>query len=68
MMGALENAGPYVEFSIEGADYYPWQYNIYEPALVAVNGKVQIPDSPGWGVEINPEFLAKTKYQISTLN
>ena len=68
MMGALENAGPYVEFSIEGADYYPWQYNIYEPALVAVNGKVQIPDAPGWGVEINPEFLEKTKYQISTLN
>ena len=68
MMGALENAGPYVEFSIEGADYYPWQYNIYEPALVAVNGKVQIPDSPGWGVEINPDFLEKTKHQISELS
>ena len=68
MMGALENAGPYVEFSIEGADYYPWQYNIYEPALVAKDGKVQIPEAPGWGIEINPEFLEKTKYQISTLN
>ncbi len=56
------------EFSIEGADYYPWQYNIYEPALVAVNGKVQIPDSPGWGVEINPDFLEKTKHQISELS
>ena len=50
---------------IEGADYYQWQYNIYEPTLVAVNGKVQIPDAPGWGVEINPEFLEKTKHQIS---
>ena len=68
MMGALENAGPYVEFSIEGADYYPWQYNIYEPVLVPVNGKVQIPDSPGWGVEINPDFLEKTKHQISELS
>ena len=65
LMGALENAGPYVEFSIEGADYYPWQYNIYEPALVAENGKVQISDAPGWGVEINPDFLKKTKHQIS---
>jgi len=65
MMGALENAGPYVEFSIEGPDYYPWQYNIYEPALVAVNGKVQIPDAPGWGVEINPAFLENTKHQMS---
>ncbi|MED5403396.1 MAG: mandelate racemase/muconate lactonizing enzyme family protein, partial [SAR324 cluster bacterium] len=67
MMGALENAGPYVEFSIEGADYYPWQYNIYEPALVAKDGKVQIPEAPGWGIEINPEFLEETKYQISEL-
>ena len=68
LMGAIENAGPYVEFSIEGADYYPWQYDIYEPALVAVNGKVQIPDAPGWGVEINPVFLEKTKHQISSLS
>ena len=68
LMGAIENAGPYVEFSIEGADYYPWQYDIYEPALVAVDGKVQIPDAPGWGVEINPVFLEKTKHQISSLS
>ena len=68
LMGAIENAGPYVEFSIEGADYYPWQYDIFEPALVAVDGKVQIPDAPGWGVEINPVFLEKTKHQISLLS
>ncbi len=68
LMGAIENAGPYVEFSIEGADYYPWQYDIFEPALVAVDGKVQIPDAPGWGVEINPVFLEKTKHQISSLS
>jgi len=68
LMGAIENAGPYVEFSIEGADYYPWQYDIYEPALVAVDGKVEIPDAPGWGVEINPVFLEKTKHQISLLS
>ena len=68
LMGAIENAGPYVEFSIEGADYYPWQYDIYEPALVAVDGKVQIPDAPGWGVEINPVFLEKAKHQISLLS
>ena len=68
LMGALENAGPYVEFSIEGPEYYPWQYGIYEPALAAKDGKVQIPEAPGWGIEINPDFLEKTKYQISTLN
>jgi len=68
LMGALENAGSYVEFSIEGPEYYPWQYDIYEPALAAKDGKVQIPEAPGWGIEINPDFLEKTKYQISTLN
>ncbi|MBV9051353.1 MAG: mandelate racemase/muconate lactonizing enzyme family protein, partial [Hyphomicrobiales bacterium] len=31
MMGALANAGPYLEFSIEGHDYYPWQENLYSP-------------------------------------
>ena len=68
LMGALENAGPYVEFSIEGNDYYPWQEGIYNPALVVKDGKVKIPDGPGWGIEINSDFLEKSKFQISTLN
>jgi L-alanine-DL-glutamate epimerase-like enolase superfamily enzyme len=65
LMGALENAGPYVEFSIEGADYYPWQDNLYFPALVARDGKVRIPDGPGWGIEINKDWLASATYRKS---
>jgi L-alanine-DL-glutamate epimerase-like enolase superfamily enzyme len=65
MMGAIANAGPYVEFSIEGLDYYPWQEGLFTPALEVYDGKVQIPAGPGWGVEINPAWLAKAKYQIS---
>jgi L-alanine-DL-glutamate epimerase-like enolase superfamily enzyme len=65
LMGALENAGPYVEFSIEGLDYYPWDQNLYSPALVARDGKVQIPDGPGWGVEINQKWLEQAAYQKS---
>ena len=68
MMGAIENAGPYVEFSIEGPDYYPWQYKIYEPSLNVIDGKVKIPDSPGWGIEIDSNFLENAKYQISNLS
>ena len=68
MMGAIENAGPYVEFSIEGADFYPWQDGIYEPALIARDGKVQIPQDPGWGVRINQDWLDKAEYQTSELN
>jgi L-alanine-DL-glutamate epimerase-like enolase superfamily enzyme len=65
LMGAIENAGPYVEFSIEGADYYPWDSGLYEPALIAHNGKVQIPEGPGWGVELNKQWLDKASYQKS---
>ena len=65
LMGAIANAGPYVEFSIEGLDYYPWQEGIYSPALVAHEGKVQIPDGPGWGVEINQDWLDQAKRQVS---
>lgn len=67
MMGAIENAGPYVEFSIEGPDYYPWQGGLFSPALEARDGKVQIPEDPGWGVEANPAWLATAAYQISEL-
>ncbi len=67
MMGAIHNAGPYVEFSIEGLDYYPWQEDIYQPTLVAYDGKVQIPDGPGWGIEINEDWLAKASRQVSEL-
>jgi L-alanine-DL-glutamate epimerase-like enolase superfamily enzyme len=63
LMGAIENAGPYVEFSIEGPDYYPWQDNLFAPALVARDGKVQIPEGPGWGVEINKDWLAAASYR-----
>jgi len=65
LMGAIPNAGPYVEFSIEGADYYPWDAGLYQPALVARDGKVQIPEGPGWGVEISKDWLEKATYQKS---
>ncbi len=65
LMGALENAGPYVEYSIEGADYYPWEHGLFAPALVARDGKVQIPEGPGWGVEISKDWLEKSTYQKS---
>jgi L-alanine-DL-glutamate epimerase-like enolase superfamily enzyme len=67
MMGAIENAGPYVEFSIEGLDYYPWQEELFSPALEVRDGQVQIPAGPGWGVEINPAWLANARYQISEI-
>jgi L-alanine-DL-glutamate epimerase-like enolase superfamily enzyme len=68
MMGAIENAGPYVEFSIEPTTYYPWQAGLFRPALEAKDGKVQIPDAPGWGVEISPTWLAASTHRVSELD
>jgi L-alanine-DL-glutamate epimerase-like enolase superfamily enzyme len=64
MMGAIRNAGPHIEFSIEPT---PWTDDLFFPALEVRNGKVNIPDGPGWGVTINPEWLTRAQYQISTL-
>lgn len=62
-MAAVPNAGPFVEYTIEG-DGKPVE-DLYRPGLEVVDGKVKIPDAPGWGVEINPEWMAKAAYRKS---
>lgn len=62
-MAAIPNAGPCVEFTIEG-DVNQGE-SIYSPALAVKDGKVKIPDGPGWGVRINPAWLEKASYQKS---
>jgi L-alanine-DL-glutamate epimerase-like enolase superfamily enzyme len=65
MMGALPNAGPHVEFTIEKG---PWWEGLYQPVLEVRDGRVDIPARPGWGVEINPTWLEKAGYQCSSLD
>ena len=62
MMGAIPNAGPHAEFSIEPQTS---SSGFYYPRLEAVDGKVQIPDGPGWGVTIDPAWLAQTERMVS---
>jgi L-alanine-DL-glutamate epimerase-like enolase superfamily enzyme len=64
LLGAIPNAGKYLELSIEGADYYPWQQELFigDPYRVEA-GRVQIPSAPGWGVEINPAWLARAEHR-----
>ena len=64
LLPTLPNAGKYLEFSIEQADYYPWQYGLFrnDPYRV-VDGHVTVPSEPGWGVEIEPEWLARSAYR-----
>ena len=65
MMAAIPNAGPYVEYSIEGDDYYPWQVGLFAPEMQVIDGRVAIPEGPGWGVEIRPEWLAAADHQVT---
>jgi len=69
LLRAIPNAGKYLEFSIEGLDYYPWQNKLFlnDPFQI-VDGKASVTDAPGWGVEVNPEWLDKSSHEISTLD
>ncbi len=65
---AIPNAGKYLEFSIEGEDYYPWQRGLYRNDPYAItDGCVTLTDQPGWGVEIHPEWLSAARHQESRL-
>lgn len=68
LLRALPNAGKYLEFAIEGEDYYPWQRGLFlgDPFRV-IDGQVVVSDTPGWGAEFNPDWLAQTDHQASVL-
>ena len=66
LLRAIPNAGKYLEFSIEGPDYYPWQEGLYvRSPYDIIDGKATVTDEPGWGVEISPEWLDSADHRIS---
>jgi len=69
LLKAIPNAGKYLEFSIEGEDYYPWQQNLFSKHPFEIKeGKIIITDEPGWGIVINEDWLNSSEYKISELN
>ena len=66
LLRAIPNAGKYLEFSIEEEDYYPWQVGLFlgDPYRIE-DGKAEVTDQPGWGVEINPAWLETAQYRSS---
>ena len=64
LLRAIKGAGKYLEFSIEGHEYYPWQTDLFlkDPFRIE-GGRAQVLDLPGWGVEINPNWLENSTYQ-----
>ena len=66
LLRAIPNAGKYLEFSIEGPDYYPWQQGLFTSDPYGIeDGHATVTDAPGWGVEINPDWLNRATYQKS---
>ena len=65
VMGSIKNPGKYLEFSIEGLDYYPWQDKIFTPDFKIVDGCLEMSHKPGWGIEINSEWLSLAKHKVS---
>jgi L-alanine-DL-glutamate epimerase-like enolase superfamily enzyme len=63
-MAAIPNAGPFVEFTIEEG-FDPQRRSLYNPKLEVADGKVKLPDGPGWGVTINADWLAAAEYRQS---
>jgi L-alanine-DL-glutamate epimerase-like enolase superfamily enzyme len=62
LLGAIPNAGPFMEFSIEPTD---WTKDLYHHTPEVRDGKVTIPEGPGWGVTVNPKWLEAAERQIS---
>ena len=66
LLRAIPNAGKYLEFSIEGPEYYPWQYDLFTSSPYRIeDGHAILSDAPGWGVEISPDWLSRAQMQTS---
>jgi hypothetical protein len=50
---------------IEGLDYYPWQANIFKPNFDIQHGELIMPHKPGWGIELDAEWLSRADHKVS---
>jgi L-alanine-DL-glutamate epimerase-like enolase superfamily enzyme len=66
LLAAAPNAGDFLEFTIEGdAGINTLAAAMYEPQFLVKDGRVRVPDSPGWGVRINPSWLESAAHRVS---
>jgi len=61
LLAALDNPGPYVEFSIE--DH--WAEGLLSPELTVEDGEIEVPSGPGWGVEVDPDWFDRAECRVS---
>lgn len=56
-----------MQFQEWGIEDNPWLQDVYEPMLRVVDGEVEVPSTPGWGVEIVPSFLRSATREASSV-
>jgi L-alanine-DL-glutamate epimerase-like enolase superfamily enzyme len=65
LLAALPKAGE-VEFSIEADAGITRQARaMFDPVLEMKDGRAVMPDGPGWGVRIKPDWLAGAEHRVS---
>jgi L-alanine-DL-glutamate epimerase-like enolase superfamily enzyme len=64
LLASIPNAGAYLEFGIEPNEL---TRGLYEPSLTVRDGRVTVPDAPGWGVTIDPAFFESAEPTVSEM-
>jgi L-alanine-DL-glutamate epimerase-like enolase superfamily enzyme len=66
LMAASPNAGGFLEHTIEDdAAINRLAAAMYEPQLVVRDGRIRVPDGPGWGIRIVPAWLEQAQRRVS---
>lgn len=64
LLGAIPNAARHLDLPIEADSHIPWQHGLFlgDPFRVEA-GRLRIPEAPGWGVEVDPAWLARATHR-----
>jgi L-alanine-DL-glutamate epimerase-like enolase superfamily enzyme len=63
---AMPSCYQFHEWSIEENDGQSWATEVFEQQLEVKNGVVAVPTEPGWGLTVQPSYLARAEQQVST--
>ncbi|MEJ7839680.1 MAG: mandelate racemase/muconate lactonizing enzyme family protein [Thermomicrobiales bacterium] len=62
---AMPSCFQFHEWSIEESDGQSWATEVFEQQMEVKNGVVNVPVEPGWGLTVQPSYLAKAELQVS---
>ena len=63
LLAAIDNAAPYLEYSIE--DH--WGTGLLDPEPEITDGQIAVPSEPGWGMYVNSDWLDSAEHRISAV-